>query len=112
MQTYFYRLSKPEIEFLEENCNLTEDEDTLLKMASRRCSDVQIADRLGVSLSTVTKRKKKISVKIINFVEGLTLITTIYINGKRVTKDEIKNYEIEIEKVKEILSEKLTKKSK
>lgn len=34
---------------------------------------------------------------------------TIYVNGKRVTKDELKNIEIQSENVKRILSEKLTK---
>lgn len=36
--------------------------------------------------------------------------TTIYVNGKRVTKEEIKKIEIHSERVKRILSEKLTKK--
>ena len=36
-------------------------------------------------------------------------MTTIYVNGKRVTKEELKNNEIQIESVKKILSEKLTK---
>lgn len=37
-------------------------------------------------------------------------MTTIYVNGKRVTKEELKNIEIKSENVKRILSEKLTKK--
>lgn len=37
-------------------------------------------------------------------------MTTIYVNGKRVTKEELKKNEIQIENVKRILSEKLTKK--
>lgn len=36
-------------------------------------------------------------------------MTTIYVNGKRVTKEEIKNIEIQSEAVKRILAEKLTK---
>lgn len=34
--------------------------------------------------------------------------TIIYVNGKRVTKDEIKNIEIKDELVKRILKDKLT----
>jgi hypothetical protein len=112
MQTKFHRLSKPELEFLKDNCNLTEDESALLDMASKRCSDIQIADRLGICTSTVTKRKKVLLNKINGFLEVMEEVTTIYINGKRVTKDEIKNYEIQLESVKKILSDKLTKKEK
>ncbi len=36
----------------------------------------------------------------------------IYLNGKRITKEEIKNIEIHSETVKKILSEKLTKSEK
>lgn len=36
-------------------------------------------------------------------------MTTIYVNGKRVTKEDLKNIEINSENVKRILSEKLTK---
>lgn len=36
----------------------------------------------------------------------------IYLNGKRITKDEIKNIEIHSEVIKRILSEKLTKSDK
>ncbi len=37
-------------------------------------------------------------------------MVTIYLNGKRVTKEELKNVEIHSEKAKKILAEKLTKK--
>ncbi len=37
-------------------------------------------------------------------------MVTIYLNGKRITKEEIKNIEIHSETVKRILSEKLTEK--
>ena len=36
--------------------------------------------------------------------------TIIYVNGKRVTKEEIEKMEIHSEKAKRILAEKLTKK--
>jgi hypothetical protein len=39
-------------------------------------------------------------------------VTKIYINGKQVTKEEIKNHEIKLESVKRIFVGKLTKKEK
>lgn len=36
-------------------------------------------------------------------------MTIIYVNGKRVTKEGLKNFEIKSADVKKILSEKLTK---
>lgn len=36
-------------------------------------------------------------------------MTTIYVNGQRVTKEDLKNNEIQIESVKKMLAEKLTK---
>lgn len=36
--------------------------------------------------------------------------TIIYVNGKRVTKEEIKKIEIHSERIKQILAKKLTKK--
>lgn len=38
-------------------------------------------------------------------------MTTVYVNGKRVTKEEIRKIEIQKESVKRILAEKLTKKN-
>lgn len=37
-------------------------------------------------------------------------MTTVYVDGKRVTKEEIAKIEIQIESVKKMLAEKLTKK--
>lgn len=37
-------------------------------------------------------------------------MTTIYVDGKRITKDELKKCKIQIKSVKKILSGKLTKK--
>lgn len=104
------RLSKPELEFLIENCNFSKDEIIILNMASTGESEIQIAGKMSLSLSSITKRKRKILEKIIEFVEGMEELTTIYVNGKRVTKDELKNYELKIDSVKKILADKLTKK--
>lgn len=110
MRSRLERLSKPELEFLIDNCNFSKDEIIILNMASVGENEIQIADKLNLSQSSITKKKKKISEKIIKFVEDMEELTTIYVNGKRVTKNELKNYEIKIENVKKILVDKLTKK--
>lgn len=69
MRTHFNRLSKPELEFLKDNCNFSDEEILLLNLAVRDFSDTQMADRLGVSNSTITKMKKRIKLKIIDFLE-------------------------------------------
>lgn len=69
MRTNLNRLSKPELEFLKDNCNFSDEEILLLNMAVRDFSDTQMADRLGVSNSTITKMKKRIKLKIIDFLE-------------------------------------------
>lgn len=110
MRSKFERLSKPELDFLIDNCNFSEEEIILLKFANTGENEIQIAEKMNISASSVTKKKKKIFAKIIDFLEVIEEVTTIYVNGKRVTKDELKNYEIKIESVKKILSDKLTKK--
>lgn len=109
MRTRFYNLCKGEIDFLIENCNFTDDERILIEMASKRKSDLEIADRLSISTSLVTKRKKKIMQKILEFLKGDVCMTTIYVNGQRVDKKDLEKMEINVENVKKILSEKLTK---
>lgn len=110
MRSKFERLSKPELDFLIDNCNFSEEECVLLQLASKGNSEIQIAERLSVSASSVTKKKKQIICKVKSFLEVIEEVTTIYVNGKRVTKDELKQYEIQIENVKKILEDKLTKK--
>lgn len=110
MRSKFERLSKPELDFLIDNCNFSKDEIMILNMASTGESEIQIADKMNISLSSVTKRKKKLLCKIFDFLEAIEQMTTIYVNGKRVTKDELRNYEIKIDSVKKILTDKLTNK--
>ncbi len=109
MRSNFSRLSKPEVDFLLDNCNFSKEEEILLKMASAGNSDVQIAEKLNMCVSSITKKKRAITCKIMEFLEVSGNMTTIYVNGKRVTKEELKKNEIQIEAVKKILSEKLTK---
>lgn len=109
MRSKFERLSKPELDILIDNCNFSEEECTLIKMANTGCNEIQIADKLNISVSSVSKKKTRILGKILDFLEVIEEVTTIYVNGKRVTKDELKNYEINIESAKKILTDKLTK---
>lgn len=109
MRSRFERLSKPELDLFIDNCNFSEEESIILNMACVGKSETQIAEKVNVSVSTVTKKKKIILLKMFDFLEGLEEVTTIYVNGKRVTKDELTKYEIKIDSVKRILSDKLTK---
>lgn len=110
MRSRFERLSKPELDFLLDNCNFSDEERILFKMANMGNSEIQIAGKMNISISSVTKKKRHILNKIEDFLEVIESLTTIYVDGKRVTKEELKNYEIQIDKVKKILIEKLTKK--
>lgn len=108
MRSKFERLSKPEIDFLIDNCNFSTEEEILIKMANIGSGDVEIATKLNISISSVTKKKKKIENKIFAFMEVSTKLTTIYVDGKRVTKEELKRYEIDVESILSIISKKLT----
>lgn len=107
MRSKFNRLYKPELDFLLDNCNFSEDESILLNMASAGKSDIQMAEKLSVSASTITKRKKAVYKKIIGFLEEMEDMTTIYVNGKRVTKEDLSKIEIKTKSIKRIISEKL-----
>lgn len=109
MRNKFECLSKPELDFFTDNCNFSKEESIILTMACTGNSEVQIAEKVNLSISSVTKKKRSIFRKMMNFLEGLSGVTTIYVNGKRVTKEELKNYEIKTETVKKILLDKLTK---
>lgn len=109
MRTRFERLSKPELDLFTDNCNFSKEECIILSMACTGSSEIQIAERVNLSVSSVTKKKRTILTKMLGFLEGLEEVTTIYVNGKRVTKEELKKYEISLENVKRILAEKLTK---
>lgn len=107
---YLSGLTKPELDFLIDNCNFSKDECILITKASAGKSDMEIADSLSVSTSTITKRKRVIYEKIKRFLEGMEDMTTIYVNGKRVTREELSRMEIKIEAVKRMIAEKLTEK--
>lgn len=108
MQMNFNRLSKPELEYLIENCNFTGEEVIILKMACFGNTVVETALKLNMSVDTVTRKKRTIKRKIFDFLEVLEYMTNIYINGKHVTEEDITKYELKNKKIKEILSKKLT----
>jgi hypothetical protein len=103
------KLVRSELEFLKENCNFTEDESNLFELIAKGYMDVQISYEMGVCTSTVTKKKRVIRRKIIDFLEVFDMTAIIYVDGKRVSEDDVKNFEIHIERVKELISGKLTK---
>lgn len=69
MRSVFARLSKPELDFLTDNCNFSDEEIKVFKMASVGKTDIYIADKLSVSDSTVTRAKRSIKKKIKDFIE-------------------------------------------
>jgi predicted metal-binding transcription factor (methanogenesis marker protein 9) len=105
----FHKLSKPELDYLRENCNFTTDEEKLLDMASKRMSDIQIADKLNISTSTVTKRKKSLAIKITEYLRSNSNMIKVYINGTQVTKEEIAKIEITADDTKRVLLSKMTR---
>lgn len=108
MQMNFNRLSKPELEYLLNNCNFTEDEIMVLKMACFGNTVTETALRLNVSIETVARKKRKIREKIFNFLEVSEYMTSVYINGEQVTAEAIKNQELKNKQIKDILLKKLT----
>jgi DNA-binding NarL/FixJ family response regulator len=50
-----------------ENCGFTDDELEIVKFLRRGWAQVDIAAELCISLSTLTRRKKRISEKILRF---------------------------------------------
>lgn len=59
-----YRLSKPELDKLRENANLTDDEEIIYNMLAKGKSIVQIADKLNLSTRTIDRRIRNIKNKI------------------------------------------------
>lgn len=109
MRSKFENLSRPEIDFLIDNCNFSKEEESIIKMANIGIGEVQIADKLNVSVSSVAKKKAIIAIKIVGFLEAIDNLTTIYVNGKRVDKEDLRKIEIDIESVKQMIANKLTK---
>lgn len=61
---YLSSLTKPELEVLKDNLNLTDDEEMIFCQLSKGRSNVMTADNCRVSLSFVDSRIKSISAKV------------------------------------------------
>lgn len=61
---YLSSLTKPELEELIENCGFTDNELILLKMLQNEKSNIEIANKLFLSVPTIDRRIKKIRNKI------------------------------------------------
>jgi len=61
---YLSSLTKPELEELKEELNLTDDEEMVFTHLSKGRSKIMTADRCGVSLPTIDNRIKTINSKL------------------------------------------------
>lgn len=61
---YLSSLTKPELEELKDQLNLTDDEEMIFCQLSKGRSNVIVADNCRVSLSFVDSRIKSISIKV------------------------------------------------
>lgn len=60
-----YDFTKPEIEYFLENCNFTEEEETLFRYRSKNISLEACAEIMNVSISTAKRISKRVNNKII-----------------------------------------------
>lgn len=107
MRSVFTKLSKPELDFLTDNIIFNETDKKILILSTEKYSDIQIGNTVSLSPSMVTKRKRKIKQKIKDFLEVLEDMVTIRINGEKVSIDEIKKYDIQIDKMRNVIVKKL-----
>lgn len=61
---YLSSMTKPELEELREQLNLTDDEEVVFRYLSKGKSNITVADLCGVSLPTIDNRIKAIRSKI------------------------------------------------
>ena len=61
---YLSSLTKPELEEIREQCNLSDDELAIFKMLSKSKSRLEICDFLGLSERTTDRRIKKLKRKV------------------------------------------------
>lgn len=103
MRMRFDLLNKPELDFIKENCMLSGDDRIILYMSAQKHSILFISQYLNLSESATRRRKKKIYDSIISFLE-VADVTTVYINGKKISENELKNQEITNEKIKKMIA--------
>lgn len=67
---YLSSLTKPELEALKEQLNLTDDEEVVFFQLSKGRSKIIVADNCGISQRTVDTRIKSINTKIERILHG------------------------------------------
>lgn len=67
---YLSSLTKPELEELKEQLNLTDDEEVVFFQLSKGRSKIIVADNCGISPRTVDTRIKSINTKIERILHG------------------------------------------
>lgn len=67
---YLSSLTKPELEALKEQLNLTDDEEVVFFQLSKGRSKIIVADNCGISPRTVDTRIKSINTKIERILHG------------------------------------------
>lgn len=107
MKGGLYSLTKLEIQFLSDNCNFTDEEKEILKHISYGRCDNSISYRMSLSQSTITRRKKALKLKILDFLKEVDLLT-IYVNGEKKELRELNEVEIDYSKIAKIIERKLT----
>lgn len=61
---YLSSMTKPELEEIRENLNLTDEEEVVFRYLSKGKSNITVADMCGVSLPTIDNRIKSIRSKL------------------------------------------------
>lgn len=61
---YLSSLTKPELDFLKEQLNLTDDESNVFILKSRGKTNIQIAEATGFSSKTIERKTQRIRFKI------------------------------------------------
>jgi orotate phosphoribosyltransferase-like protein len=60
-----YSFTNAELQYFRDNCNFTDDERICFELRSKDLSNVQIADKMNVSLSKVCRLVKRVKIKIL-----------------------------------------------
>lgn len=61
---YLSSMTKPELEEIRENCNLSYEDSIIFTMLSQNCSLTEISMKNQISLSTLKRRTKTIKEKV------------------------------------------------
>lgn len=66
---YLSMLTTPKLEYIKPQLNLSDEEEVIFDMLSRRKSRIQIADRLNVSTRTVDRLISRVQKKMLTIYE-------------------------------------------